>query len=161
MNRITKPISKNADVYCDYVIGNYIGIYKDCELGRVVSMLGEYENTGLTPKEIEQLKGECVGWKSSAKEYEEAEKRGLLIRLPCKVGDTVWIAVTTVRVKEVAECVVDEISIDDHAPIVVLRRKGEPRWRRMAYYIECFGATVFLTREEAEVALQRIANHGT
>lgn len=88
-------------------------------------------------------------------DYEDAEEQGLLVRLPCKVGDTVWVVVKGVRVKEVVECVVNEISIDGHGSFAVLRRKSTPGVRWQAYYIECFGKTVFLTFEEAEAALAK------
>lgn len=37
-------------------------------------------------EEHEQL----VDWLEELKFYKEAEEQGLLVRLPCKVGDTVW-----------------------------------------------------------------------
>lgn len=37
-------------------------------------------------EEHEQL----VKWLEELKSYKEAEEYGLLVRLPCKVGDTVW-----------------------------------------------------------------------
>lgn len=67
--------------------------------------------------------------------YEDAEEQGLLLRLPCKVGDTVW---------------------------GLIRFSGGgrvPSWYELCRYtftlsmFQEIGKTVFLTREEAESAL--------
>lgn len=66
-----------------------------------------------------------------AEEYKDAEKQGLLLRLPCKVGDTVYSVV-----KDGLSIFELEFSLDFY-----VRRKDD------------FGKTIFLTREEAEQAL--------
>lgn len=72
--------------------------------------------------------------------YEDAEEQGLLVRLPCKVGDTVY------RIWKVdgRESVVSTHCFDTVAHIV--------EW------LDKFGKTVFATREEAEAALAKGIN---
>ena len=72
MDRLTKPCENTENgKYIPYVTGYFTGIYPDCTLGKVVSRLAEYENTGLTPSDIEQMKVrmslpptciECKNW---------------------------------------------------------------------------------------------------
>ena len=65
------------------------------------------------------------------KEYEDLEERGLLIRLPCKVGDDVWTIMCGMTGKH-------------------------PALFRQEFTLSMFshfGTAVFLTKEEAEAAL--------
>lgn len=68
------------------------------------------------------------------KEYEEAEEQGLLIRLPCKVGDMFW-----------------ELNRLTEPPCCYPRRALT--LTHCVYVLNRLGKTVFLTREEAEAAL--------
>lgn len=105
--------------------------------------LAAYEDTGLTPKEVNDA---VVGAKLMAKsqlvsafgvaaerlrELAEADKEGRLVVLPCKVGDTVYTLTRTF----------------DGADVVA---EAELWWTD----IPQLGKTVFLTREEAEKALE-------
>lgn len=79
-------------------------------------------------------------------EYKELEEQGLLLRLPCKVGDTVWwinSCYTFNGVKRVDEEIVKSFVFDEDGLTIVMSgiAMGE------------YGKTVFLTREEAEQAL--------
>ena len=96
--------------------------------------------------------------------YEDAEEQGLLVRLPCKFGDTVW---------ELCQC---EDGIYRIFPMTVkavsefgtLRQtEGMPTvWNIYAesdytYSYKTFGdigKSVFLTREEAEKKLEEMKN---
>lgn len=77
-------------------------------------------------------------------DYEEAEEKGLILRLPCKVGDKVYIVAKVS--KKILECTVigawicegNSTIITDHGTI---------------YPLSC-GETVFFTREEAWRALK-------
>lgn len=64
-------------------------------------------------------------------EYEDAEEQGLLIRLPCKVGDDVWTIMCGMTGKHPA----------------LFRQKFT------LSMFSHFGTAVFLTKEEAEAAL--------
>lgn len=86
-------------------------------------------------------------------EYEDMEEQGLLVRLPCKARDTVWIKGD----KFPAE--IEEIRITDdgiYFPYVEYDRGYEETevWDNDEFTLSDFGKTVFLTREEAEKALE-------
>ena len=70
-------------------------------------------------------------------DYEDSEEQGLLLRLPCKVGDTVYQIHTLPKSsrKVLAQVEADAFFIT----LCVLEKR--------------FGKTVFLTKEEAEKAL--------
>lgn len=83
-------------------------------------------------------------------EYEDADEQGLLLKLPCKVGDTVWYTQEQYGGKTVIKsCTVSEIQIDNWVRVYGI----EDRQNRQMFYAEDFGKTVFLNREEAEKAL--------
>lgn len=85
-------------------------------------------------------------------EYEDLEEQGLLLRLPCKVGQTVWY-----MAREILQCKVRAVvsSFYDEAEIY-LKYDGEndllEHWRASVGMDE-IGKTVFFTKEEAEQAL--------
>ena len=119
------------------------------------------------------------------KYYEDAEEQGLLLRLPCKVGDTVYADSTILPIEDM-ECYED---IDNEIPKyfparIVSLRFAKRNWMKIAVkakwlhewiddetgpesdYIECeknfsillsmIGKTVFLTRAEAEAKLKEM-----
>ena len=75
--------------------------------------------------------------------YRTAEEQGLLLRLPCKVGSTVYY--------------IDDYEIySDKVDSINIRKENEEYIFCIAfmdYRAEDFGRNVFLTREEAEQAL--------
>ena len=82
-------------------------------------------------------------------DYEDAEKKGLLLRLPCKVGDTVYCFGFG---GEIIEGVCKAIQIDEKYKMVFIEGKDFCFWKMF----EKFGKTVFLTKEEAEQALKQM-----
>lgn len=76
-------------------------------------------------------------------EYEIAEEQGTLVKLPCKVGDSVFIIVG----KDISKQKVKEIRIFDNRIEFVTTRR--------AFGIGDFGGNVFLTRKEAKEKLDR------
>ena len=72
--------------------------------------------------------------------YEDLEEQGLLLKLPCKVGDKVYVFWTSYNFK--TEEVEHKIIVD----VFEIEMMSE------------FGKTVFLTREEAEAKLQELQN---
>ena len=115
------------------------------------------------------------------KQYEDLEEQGRLLRLPCKVGDTVYVDAAILPVKNM-ECYEDT---DREVPTyfqarVVSFRFAKRNWMKIAVrakwlyewiddetgpdsnYIECnkyftiplsdIGKTLFLTQEEAKLA---------
>lgn len=118
-------------------------------------------------------------------DYEDLEEQGLLVRLPCKVGDIVYVDSEILPIEDM-ECYED---IDNKIPSyfqgrVVSFRFAKRNWVKIAVkakwlyewiddetgpesdYIECekkftislsmIGKTVFLTREEAKKKLEEM-----
>ena len=126
-----------------------------------VERLAAYEDTGLTPKEAKRMSNILMdvgidyncsweyvkNWLLDARlrELAEADKDGRVVVLPCKVGDTLF----RVFAGEILEHKVGNMRY--------LAIQG--RWDIETYpfcpYVESFiGKTIFLTREEAEAALE-------
>ena len=129
--------------------------------------LRAYKATGLTPEEVERSKLEieagCV--KAIARTYgidinrlrklAEADKDGRLVVLPCKVGQRVFALLDTD--KHISECEVKQIGMGNKIGFIGLEPIGF-RGREYGVALNGFGKTVFLTREEAEKALEAIDN---
>lgn len=124
----------------------------------VLEKLARYEDTGLEPEEAEACKVALMG-KSLAeikeiegisvermKELAKAEAEGRLLVLPCKVGDMVYFR----RGRDILGDTVERIILDgiDNQVLVGAHK---------AFMFLDFGKTVFLTREDAEKALE-VAN---
>lgn len=119
------------------------------------------------------------------KDYQQLEEQGRLVKLPCKVGDTVYVDSTILPIEDM-ECYED---IDNKIPAyfqgrVVSFRFAKRNWMKIAVktkwlhewiddetgpesdYIECeknftillsmIGKTVFLTKSEAEAKLKEL-----
>lgn len=131
----------------------------NCSQKQVWERLKAYEHTGLGPEEVERSKLEieagCV--KAIARTYgidinrlrklAEANKDGRMVLLPCKVDDTVYRIVRDadphITRDEVRNMYfADDMTLCDEliSGRIILPEK--------------FGKTVFLTREEAEKALE-------
>lgn len=112
-----------------------------CTQRQVWEKLKAYEDSGLTPSDVRSLWGEwnamisvlnsIGGGYERLRQLAEADKAGRLMMLPCKVGDTVYTLTRTF----------------DGADVV---GEAELWWAD----IPQLGKTVFLTREEAEKALE-------
>lgn len=99
------------------------------------------------------------------KSYKEAEEQGLLMRLPCKVGDTVWVVTSPINVFDECDEAAEYEVYESYLSSVTYYTCGE-QFRINAkvtnsfiveYFRECdFGKTVFLTREEAEKMLEEM-----
>lgn len=126
----------------------------------LVERLAAYEDTGLTPEEVFALIkgwsdlcttiGECGGI-DRLRELAEADKDGRLVVLPCKVGQRVFALLDTD--KHISECEVKQIGIGNKIGFIGLEPIGA-RGREYGVALNGFGKTVFLTREEAEKALE-------
>lgn len=77
-------------------------------------------------------------------EWKEAEEQGKLLKLPCAVGDKVFIIVG----KDISKQTVKKIIIREDSVIIEANKR--------IFNKICFGKTVFLTREEAEAALKEL-----
>ena len=100
-----------------------------------------------------------VYWKLKA--YEDAEEQGLLLKLPCKVGDTVYQIMIVGLDKDknliykVFEAKVIQYILDSYTLCFGTVTDDHYRCKNNMTAAE-FGKTVFLTKEEAEAALERM-----
>ena len=92
---------------------------------------------------------ELCGGFDRLRELAEADKDGRVVVLPCKVWDTVWRIVRDGEPHITRDEVRDMYFADDMTLCVEL--VGE-----RVTFTEKFGKTVFLSREEAEKALQEM-----
>ena len=157
MERLTNKAWRNfdpceccgQDKYCQRGCHDPGGCTKGCIVPRLYARLGAYEDTELTPEEVSTLVkdwsdlctivGECGGI-SRVRVLAEADKDGRVAVLPCKVGDTVYLIVTKrARI---------------YAPEFRFIKKSKLTFLNMERVLQDFGKTVFLTREEAEKALE-------
>ena len=143
----------------------------DCHaFDKLIERLAAYEDTGLTPEEVlPKDKADEIALKlmrladlerlcsyDRLRELAEADKDGRCVVLPCKVGDTVWI-VGAVRKLYSAKV---RTFFCGHTSAV--RGDDDGGHIHMIRTTECdipmqeFGKTVFLSREEAEKALQEM-----
>lgn len=132
---------------------------------RFVDRLAAYENTGLMPWEVAELQALLQGCESKKsaewvrlQELAEADKAGRVMVLPCKVGDTVWV---DRRDNVQREMQLDPPDIratctdEDNLCMSLCNRKPDSFCAyRLRNDGQDIGKTVFLTREEAEKALE-------
>lgn len=126
----------------------------------IMMRLAAYEDTGLTPEEVAALVkdwsdlctivGECGGI-DRLRELAEADRAGRLVVLPCQVGQRVFALLDTD--KHISECEVKQIGMGNKIGFIGLEPIGA-RGREYGVALNGFGKTVFLTREEAEKALE-------
>lgn len=133
------------------------------------SRLAAYEDTGWTPEEIEQVinvygRGQALRTENALRleavkdistdrmrELAEADKDGRLVVLPCKVGQRVFALLDTD--KHISECEVKQIGMGNKIGFIGLEPIGA-RGREYGVALNGFDKTVFLTRKEAEKALE-------
>lgn len=93
--------------------------------------------------------------------YEDAEEQGLLLKLPCKVGDTVYQNMITgldedkKLIYKVFEARVFKYTLDSMNLCFWTETKDRYQYRN-EMPISAFGETVFVTKEEAEQALAKM-----
>ena len=134
---------------------NFSGVQYQADF---VDRLAAYEDTGLYPESVEALKLSMMGKEISEitefeglpidrlRELAEADKDGRLVVLPCKVGDTVYFALLG---RIIEKQVFSIVSFSNSTRIYC---GGTSEYFRP----EDIGKTFFLTREEAEKALQEM-----
>ena len=107
------------------------------------------------------IKGEAMGNSSVADigdilgklaEYEDLEEQGLLLRLPCKIGDLVWRII--ISDNYIMPCNVEEFVYSNSLYIIV---REELFNTRRGLNINEIGKTVFLTQAESEQKLKEMS----
>lgn len=136
--------------------------FKDCPFDETIcERLAAYEDTGLTPEEVSALVkdwsdlctiiGECGGI-DRLRALAEADKDGRLVVLPCRVGDKLYEVTgqKTISVYEVRAIRTELFGLFIEWDIV----EGFVWQSLSGINAGEIGKTVFLTREEAEKALE-------
>jgi hypothetical protein len=95
------------------------------------------------------------------KEYEDLEEQGRLLKLPCKVGDTVWqIMVVGVQGKNIQygifKAVVTKISVDYQMNFLLSTITEDEERYRNEVTSTAIGETMFFTKSEAEAKLKEL-----
>ena len=139
----------------------------NCSQKQVWERLREYEDTGLYPESVEALKLSMMGKAISEitefdglpidrlRELAEADKEGRVVILPCKVGDTIYFA----RANPILRYKVTGYEMGK-ASISQVRSKHVDKETGLTFNFTfepgSIGKTVFLSRKEAEKALQEM-----
>lgn len=135
---------------------------KQSEVRAVLEKLAAFEDTGYSPLEIKSLEGEWNAMRKIVDSYRKAEDQGLLVRLPCKVGDKVYLLWSCGKHgKSISEMVVKHIDIDLMPDIEFACRKEKGTGSYWFFKPKDIGKTVFMSREEAEAALKGGQDDGT
>ena len=127
----------------------------NCTQKEVWERLKAYEDAGLSPqacaeaREIEETLSGCDYSISRMVELMKADKDGRVLILPCKVGDMAYWVHNGV----ITGCHVYRIQVNRKGTFVFLKSTiSHGGFRTDA----CLGKTVFLSRKEAEKALQEM-----
>lgn len=161
MERLTNKAWRNfdpweccgQDKYCQRGCHDPGGCTKGCIVPQLYARLGAYEDTGLTPEEIdmdheaaEQLRQLCQNCDLDRLEkLAEADRDGRVVVRPCKVGDTL----NRVFAGEILEHKVRNMRY------LAIQGRWDIDTTPFCPYVESsIGKTIFLTREEAERALE-------
>ena len=99
-------------------------------------------------------------WLKELESYKEAEAQGLLVRLPCKVGDTVWDNdfgyPESYEIKAFSYGYCDSYVEPDIEDQIIFYYENYSGSITGAFPMSEIGKTVFLTREEAEKKLEEM-----
>lgn len=103
-------------------------------------------------------------WLKELKSYKEAEEQGLLVRLPCKVGDKVWDNdfghPESYEIKAFSYGYCDSYVEPDIEDQIIFYYENYSGSIAGAFTMSQLGKTVFLTREEAERKLEEMKKDG-
>ena len=138
-----------------------------CTQRQVLERLTAYEDAGLTPERCAEFaradaEGRYIVMRDAEqegvarlRELAEADKDGRVVVLPCKVGDTIYFA----RAHPILQYKVTGYEMGE-ASISQVRSKHVDKETGLTFNFTfrpgSIGKTVFLSREEAEKALQEM-----
>lgn len=202
MERLTVFCEKGTGLGSKYGFVTKDDDLRNLSIAKVADTLGAYEDTGLTPEQIENQRNNLAAALKNIEEYKEileklkneqtvlieeqvksiklieecteeyrkqveelmefkqAEEQGLLLRLPCKVGDTVYELVKCDDdTHRIFPMTVKDIS--PHGALRIIKNDTTMVWNMYlesdytyAYkHFSDIGKNIFLTREAAEKAL--------
>lgn len=124
--------------------------YPEGKLPEVIDLLAEIEDILGDDYDLDHLR-----------KLVEADRNGMFIPIPCKVGDTVYVITfsggSRLSGQEIIECLVNTMRVKSDGVTIGYSCRG--RYSNGNRYIGNFvlksiGKTVFLTRETAEAALK-------
>ena len=120
-----------------------------------INQLAIYEDTGLEPHQIDAICDQLNALVDEVLKYKIAEEQGLLLRLPCEVGDTVYSFHTILECKYDYDCKeYDAYKCEGGCPCEFEYRVTRIREQQFEIpMIALLGKSVFLTKSEAEKAL--------
>ena len=127
--------------------------------------LAAYEDTHMMPADVMSMRMDMAIITAllhdcdvdRMRELAEADKDGRVVVLPCKVGDTVWVTRnpwTGKLLKKPLDAYVNGVKMYSHGIYVNFLFDTRKINGTRDYEINHIGKTVFLTREEAEAALE-------
>lgn len=120
--------------------------------GPAIDRLAAYEDTHMMPPDVMHMRMDMAILTAlfdgidvdRMREIVAAERGGRVVVLPCKLGDTVWLVVTKRS----------RIYATEHKFV----KRSRLTFLNMERVLQEFGKTVFLTREDAEKALEGMRN---
>lgn len=172
MERLTKRLDNGEPALdcknCELEQGFGCG-YRLC-IERLLARVADYEDTKLTPPEVRSMSGEwrammavlnSIGSYDRLRELAEADKDGRLVVQPCKPGTEVWVT----RHDKVWPMYFVAPTLSAVCPDMPVHCQKEtcadgPCKAYFGTDAREFGKTVFLSREEAEKALERMKCDG-
>lgn len=134
------------------VVGGHVHAVPTGDVDQAMMRLAAYEDTGLTPELCAEFarayaEGRYIVMRDAEqegvarlRELADADKAGRLVVLPCKVGDPVYLIVTK-RAR-------------NYTQEFRFVKKSRLTFLNMERILQDFGKEAFLTREEAEEALE-------
>ena len=124
----------------------------------IVYTNGKYEDTIPTEMTNDDIRAVL----KKLADYEDLEEQGLLVRLPCKVGDTVY-RVDAGAKQPIIPMTVSEIHFLCYKNERAVRFDaiGKEDMGESCYRLQDIGRIVFLTHEEAEKKLEESQNDKT
>ena len=170
MERLTNKAWRNfdpweccgQDKYCQRGCHDPGGCTKGCIVPQLYARLGAYEDTGLTPGEVKSMQEEHFSGLEMAKlhsalmelkKYQEADRAGRLVVLPCKVGGEVYSTLDDLG--RLHQCRATYVLLNEKPYLnTVALEPVDYEGSQYGASFGAFGQTVFLTREEAEKALE-------
>ena len=152
------------------VVGGHVHAVPTGDVDQAMMRLAAYEDTGLEPERCAEFaradaEGRYIVMRDAEqegvarlRELAEADKDGRLVVLPCKVGEKLWVIGRDNVPREMALEAPDIRTVctdEDNLCMSTCNRKPDGS---CAYRLRndgtSIGKTVFLTREEAEKALE-------
>lgn len=137
-------------LFCDIAMCNETPGGTFCEKGscsqrKVWERLKEYEDKGVEPDMIEATINGQITLQKALEKYTQAEEQGRLVVLPCAPDATYWEMHGNIPAVSRFDGV---CTIDENLDVLFYKNEGD------IVRATDIGKTVFLTREEAERALE-------